>query len=178
MNRKLLILVGMLLVIPMCMFAQKNTQHSQSQQIDTINKTNPSDEKIKKIKNALRVKGNPNDEQFQSLQPSFNPRINQPLLSREGIQRARSGQNSWISDDPYYMSKAMGSDFGKSKYDQSVTYGDIMAGRSLSEIRAERRNEEIKTILINVGIGIVVVFFIFQLIRTANKGNNSKTIEE
>ena len=56
----------------------------------------------------------------------------------------------------------------------------MISYRSIEEFRAARRNEEIKTIAINVGIGIVVAFFIFQLIRTAkvNNKNNSKTIKE
>lgn len=72
--------------------------------------------------------------------------------------------------NPIFIGNKVDKDFGKSKYDKNTNWEDLVYGeRSLEDRRTERRNAEIKSITINIGIGGLVVALIMALIMAAKK---------
>ena len=177
MNRKILILVGILIAIPIClfyylMFNEISQFYEQTNSNKSISAQNGY---IQYIQYSQSQQQNGTDKQNSSAEEF------REALKRES--QIRSSPDYWYGSEEKIRNEAASwgkGQIGKSRYDKNITYADMISYRSIEEFRAARRNEEIKTIAINVGIGIVVAFFIFQLIRTAkvNNKNNSKTIKE
>lgn len=79
------------------------------------------------------------------------------------------GANNLVGWSQPFIGDKVDPDFGNSKYDKRLTADDLLySGRSLEDIRAERRNEEIKKITINAIIGIMLICFIIFLLRRSN----------
>lgn len=100
--------------------------------------------------------------------------------SMEDLERTvrNTGQETFDNASSYYVGRASGlEDFGNSKYDRDyMTSMADVENRSLHEIREERKEAEIKSILSNIVIGVGVVCFVIFLIGRSNN-HKSKSNE-
>jgi hypothetical protein len=114
--------------------------------------------------NKIKREGNPVDDLNGLTEDQLKDRLAlQPWLGTSAAQRGNPGNT------PIFIGDKVADDFGKVKEsDETTNWGELTNGnRSLEDVRAERRDEEYKSILIGIlVVGILIVLVIFLIKRT------------
>ena len=115
----------------------------------------------------IKGEGSDYDSAMNSLN-SFSPEEQRALVPTMGIP---TQQLSGPGTTPQHIGGLV-QGFGDSRYDKRMNWSEVLnsTDRSLEDYRAEKRNEELKKIALNICIGIIVLGFIISLIiRNKNK---------